>query len=175
MKAIQKIYNAVAALTDGIKAVSKWLILIIIAIVFYEVFMRYVLNKPTSWAWSSTYMIGACFYAIGFSYNWLHNGNTRVDILYQKFSPKMKLWLDVLFTFLFAIPIIAIVTVLLWSDTLFALKIGQVDDMSYWKPVTWPYKAGVAVGFVFLFIQIIATFLKDVMTLVKGGKEPWQN
>jgi len=173
MKAIQKICNAVAALTDWIKTVSKWLIVLIVAIVFYDVFMRYVLNKPTSWAWSLTYMLGACFYALGFAYNWLHDGNTRVDILYQRFSPKTKLWIDLIFTLLFAIPIIAIVTVLLGTDTLFALKVKQVDDMSYWKPITWPYKTGVTIGFVFLFIQIIATFLKDVVTLIKGGKEPW--
>ncbi|MDD5127209.1 MAG: TRAP transporter small permease subunit [Dehalococcoidales bacterium] len=172
MKVIEKIYNGIAAFTDWIKTGSKWLIVIIIAIVFYDVFMRYVLNKPTAWAWSLTYMIGACLYAMGFAYNWLHDGNTRVDILYQRFSPKVKLWIDLVFSFLFAIPIIAIVTWLLGMDTVFAFKIHQVDDQSYWKPITWPYKAGVTVGFVFLFIQIIATFLKDVMALIAGGRKP---
>ncbi len=53
------------------------------------------------------------------------------------------------------------------------MSTGQVDNTSAWSPITWPYKMVIAVGMVFLLLQGIATFLKDIMVLSKGGNEPW--
>ena len=104
LKAIQKISKGISSVSEWTGKTARWLVIIIIAVVVYEVFVRYALNSPTSWAWSLSYMLGACMYALGFSYNWLHNSNVRVDAIYQKFSPRLKLIIDILFTFFFCFP-----------------------------------------------------------------------
>lgn len=173
MRIIQKIYSGVGLISEWTGKVARWLIVIIIVAITYDVLMRYAFNAPTNWSWCLSYMLGASFLALGFAYNWYHNANVRIDIIYSRFSPKAKLIIDVFFTLLFFFPVFFFVTEIFIKDALFAYSIQQRDVMSVWYPITWPYKTVVAVGFCLLFLQGIATFLKDVMALVKGGKEPW--
>ena len=170
MTAIQKIYEGVGTVTEKVSEVSKWLILMVILATTYEVFMRYVLNSPTSWAWATTQMLGACFIALGLANNHRINANVRVDIISARFPPRVRAWLEVLFTLLFFFPLFVVLTKLFIQDALFAISINQVDNMCAWSPITWPFKTVVAAGILLVLIQGIATFLRDVTTLVKGGE-----
>lgn len=153
--------------------VGRWIVVIIIAIVCYDVFMRYALNSPTIWAWCLSYMLGACFIAVGLAYTYYHQGNVRVDVIYTRLSPKTKLVIDVFFTVFFFFPLIFMLARIFIENAFFAYSIGEFDHASVWYPLTWPFKTVVAVGFCFLLLQGTTTFLKDVIALVKGGKEPW--
>jgi len=170
MTAIRKLYEGVGTVTEKVSEVSKWLILMVILATTYEVFMRYVLNAPTSWAWATTQMLGACFIALGLANNHRINANVRVDIISATFPPKVRAWLEVLFTLLFFFPLFVVLTKLFIQDALFAISINQVDNMCAWSPITWPFKTVVAAGILLVLIQGIATFLRDVTTLVKGGE-----
>jgi TRAP-type mannitol/chloroaromatic compound transport system permease small subunit len=170
MTAIQKIYEGVGTVTEKVSEVSKWLILMVILATTYEVFMRYVLNSPTSWAWATTQMLGACFIALGLANNHRINANVRVDIISEKIPSRVRAWLEVLFTLLFFFPLFVVLTKLFIQDALFAISINQVDNMCAWSPITWPFKTVVAAGILLVLIQGIATFLRDVTTLVKGGE-----
>ncbi|MBA7680869.1 hypothetical protein ES703_89190 [subsurface metagenome] len=173
MKVIRYIYDGMGLVSEWTGRAARWLVVIIIAITVYDVFMRYILNAPTNWSWCLSYMLGACFIAVGLAYTYYHQGNVRVDIIYSRFSPKGKLLVDIVFTLLFFFPLFFMLARLFIQDAWFAYSVGQFDGASIWYPLTWPFKSVVAVGFVFLCLQGTATFLKDVMALVKGGKEPW--
>ena len=173
MTAIRRFYDIVGGLSLKVNEMTKWLIVAIILATTYEVFMRYVLDAPTSWVWATTQMLGAAFIALGLANNHRLNANVRVDIIWLKFPPRARAVLEVLFTILFFFPLFFILTRLFTQDAFFALSTNQVDNTSAWSPITWPYKMVVAVGIVLLLLQGIATFLKDVLVLVKGGKQPW--
>lgn len=173
MRTVQKICNGMGLVSEWTGKTARWLVVIIIVIVCYDVFMRYALNMPTDWAWCLSYMLGACLFTLGFSYTYRHAGHARVDVIYSRLPPKGRLIIDVLSTFFLGLPFLLLLLMLFIDHAWFVYSISQVDDRSTWYPLTWPYKAVIAIGFVILFSQAIATFLKDVMALVKGGKEPW--
>ncbi len=173
MTAIRKLYEGVGKLNEQVSEFSKWLIVAIILTTTYEVFMRYVLNSPTTWVWATTQMLGAAFIALGLANNHRINANVRVDIIWVKLPLKVRALLEVVFTVLFFFPLFSILTRLFAQDALFALSTNQVDNMSAWSPITWPYKTAISVGIILLLLQGIATFLKDVLVLAKGGKQPW--
>lgn len=173
MTAIRKLYEGVGKVSEMVGECAKWLIVAVIVATTYEVFMRYALNAPTSWAWATTQMLGAAFIALGLASNHRQNANVRVDIIWAKFPPRVRALLEVIFTVLFFFPLFAVLARLFVQDAFFALSTNQVDNMSAWSPVTWPYKIVVAVGMVLLLMQGIATFLKDVLVLKKGGEQPW--
>jgi len=118
-------------------------------------------------------MLGAAFIALGLANNHRINANVRVDIIWVKLPLKVRALLEVVFTVLFFFPLFFILTRLFAQDALFALSTNQVDNMSAWSPITWPYKTAIAAGIILLLLQGIATFLKDVLLLAKGGKQPW--
>jgi TRAP-type mannitol/chloroaromatic compound transport system permease small subunit len=173
MTVIRKFYDAIGRVSEKVSEWDKWLIIAVILITTFEVFMRYVLNAPTSWAWATTQMVGAAFIALGLANNHRINSNVRVDIISMRFPAKTRAILEVVFTILFFFPLFYILTKLFVQDAFFALATNQVDNTSAWSPITWPYKMVIAAGMVFLLLQGTATFLKDVLILRKGGGEPW--
>jgi TRAP-type mannitol/chloroaromatic compound transport system permease small subunit len=173
MTAIRKVYDGIGWFSEKVGEGAKWLIIAVILATTYEVFMRYVLNAPTMWAWATTQMLGAAFIALGLANNHRINSNVRVDIISMRFSPKTRAVLEVLFTLLFFFPLFYILTRLFIQDAFFSLAINQVDNTSAWSPITWPYKMVVAAGILFVLIQGVATFLKDILVLRNGGNEPW--
>ncbi len=173
MKIIQKIYDGISAASEWSGKTSRWLILIIIGTIFYDVFSRYIFNNPSTWSWALSYMLGACFIAIGFAYTYYHEGNPRIDIIYAKLSPKKKLVIDIFFTLFLFLPLFFFLGKLFIEDALLAYSVSERDISSSWLPLTWPFKAGMAVGFILLFLQGTVTFVKNVIALANGGKEPW--
>jgi len=173
MTVIRKVYDGIGWFSEKVSEGAKWLIIAVILVTTYEVFMRYVLNSPTMWVWATTQMLGAAFIALGLANNHRINSNVRVDIISMRFSPRFRATLEVFFTILFFFPLAYILTKLFIQDAFFALSINQVDNTSAWSPITWPYKMVVAAGILFLLIQGVATFLKDILVLKNGGNEPW--
>ena len=171
MTAIQKISEGIGKVSATIAEYDKWLIILVILATTYEVFMRYVVNSPSNWAWATTQMLGAAFIALGLANNHRINANVRVDIISMKFSPKVRAWIEVFFTVLFLFPLTIVLAKLFVEDAFFALSINQVDNSCAWSPITWPYKMVVAAAMVLLVVQGIGTFLKDLLVLKQGGEQ----
>lgn len=72
------------------KAVSL-LIIVMMAITVIEVVARYAFHNPTNWAWPINCQLFAIFALFGGAYTLLQGGHIRVEILYNRFRPKMKL------------------------------------------------------------------------------------
>ena len=173
MRAIVKIYNCISSLSEWQVRIARWLIIIIVIIVTYDVLMRYIFNAPTSWAFALGYMLGASFIAMGFAYLWLHDGNVRIDVISSRFSTKTRIVIDLIFDVCFFFPMIFMITRAFIQNAWFAYSTGEIDQQSFWYPLTWPYKSALAIGFFILSLQGIGTFVRKIMKLVKGGKDPW--
>ncbi|MCU7885956.1 MAG: TRAP transporter small permease subunit, partial [Candidatus Thiodiazotropha sp. (ex Lucinoma annulata)] len=75
------------------RAVS-WLSLFMVLVTFTVVVLRYVFDLGWIWVQESvTFMHGALF-LIGAAYTLKHEGHVRVDIFYQRRSPKGRAWVD---------------------------------------------------------------------------------
>ena len=159
--------------SERIAKIVSWLVALLVISISYDVFMRYLFNAPTIWSYALSYMMGAALSALGLAYVHSVGGNVRVDIIYNKFSPKVKLIIDLFFTIIFLFPLYGFLAYNFGVNTWNAFVIKRYDINSIWYPVVWPYMTAITLGFALLFVQGIATFLKDMRTLIKGGKEPW--
>ncbi len=173
MRAIKNICNSIGLVSEWSGRIIVWLIIVLIVIINYEVVMRYIFVAPTLWSHVSSYLLGAVIATLGLAYVWHHNANVRIDVIYSRFSPKGKLIVDILFTLIFFFPLIIMLTLTFGQEVLHSYQVKEKVWMAAWHPVLWPVKAIVTIGFGLLLLQGIATFLRDVMALVKGGKEPW--
>lgn len=81
-----------------------WTILILTLSVSYEVFVRYVLNAPTVWAFDMmVQMYGALFLMAG-PYALAQDSHVRGDVLYRLFSVKWQARLDFFLYLIFFFP-----------------------------------------------------------------------
>lgn len=72
---------------------------IIVVITIYEVFMRYVLERPTIWVNELSLWMGGWIYLTAGLYTMQQRGHIRITILYEMVPKKIKRFFNVLSTF----------------------------------------------------------------------------
>lgn len=81
-----------------------WCILILCFGVSYEVFVRYVLRDPTSWAFDISYMMYGALFMMAGAYTLSRDGHVRGDVLYRLWKPKTQARVEFVLYFLFFFP-----------------------------------------------------------------------
>ena len=99
---LTKLVYAIESLSVWVGRAFGWCILVLTLSVSYEVFMRYVLNAPTVWAFDMMIqMYGALFLMAG-PYALAQDAHVRGDVLYRLFPVKWQARFDfVLYLFFF--------------------------------------------------------------------------
>ena len=144
-----KFVHALEGLSLWVGRAFGWCILILTLSIAYEVFVRYVLNSPTVWAFDMMIqMYGALFLMAG-PYALAQDAHVRGDFIYRLFPVKIQASLDMTLYILFFFPgMIA----LFW----FGWEIAA-DSWRY-KEVSWNSPARIQIYF-FKTLIPIAGFL----------------
>ena len=99
-----KFIHAVEGLSVWVGRAFGWCILILTLSVSYEVFVRYVLNAPTVWAFDMmVQMYGALFLMAG-PYALCQDSHVRGDVLYRLFPVRWQARIDFVLYLLFFFP-----------------------------------------------------------------------
>ena len=152
-----KLVYAIESLSVWVGRAFGWCILILTLSVSYEVFVRYVLNQPTVWAFDMmVQMYGALFLMAG-PYALAQDSHVRGDVLYRLFPVRMQGFLDFTLYLLFFFPGML---ALFW----FGMEIAS-DSWRY-KEVSWNSPARIQIYF---FKSLIP--LAGVLLLLQGFAE----
>ena len=93
--------HSIESLNIWIGRAFGWCILILTLSVAYEVFVRYVLNSPTVWAFDMmVQMYGALFLMAG-PYALAQDTHVRADVVYRFLQPRWQARLDLLLYIVF--------------------------------------------------------------------------
>ena len=148
-----------------------WYIIILTFGESYEVFVRYILNDPTTWAYDVSYnMYGALFFIAG-AYTLARNGHVRVDVVYRLLRPRVQAGIDLALYLGFFFPgVIA----LIYAGTRYASESWRYHEVSVFSPADipiFPLKTLIPSGGVLLFIQGLAEMTRCIVCL-RDGKWP---
>ena len=77
--------------TEKIGRAISLVVLLIMLMIAIEVVARYAFNSPTLWAWPINRQLFGILALFGGAYALLHGRHIRVEVLYERFGPKMKL------------------------------------------------------------------------------------
>ncbi|MFP3910648.1 MAG: TRAP transporter small permease subunit [Desulfobacteraceae bacterium] len=147
--------------------IFMWLIIPLTIVVVYEVISRRVLGSAHIWAPEVTnYLYGPHFMLVA-AYTLLHKGHVSIDIIYQKFSPRIRGILDIItYTCLF-FPFCFIMfhQGILFAKTSWAM--GETSGSAA-LPVVPEIKTVIPVTFALLLIQGIAVYIRAIVQTVKG-------
>jgi TRAP-type mannitol/chloroaromatic compound transport system permease small subunit len=145
-----------------------WCIVILTLGTCYEVFMRYVLNDPTSWAFDLSYlMYGAVFYMAG-AYTLSRAGHVRADMFYRLWRPRTQAAVELVLYVTFFFPGI-LALVIAGSDYGFeSMRIREVSVNSPAGVPIWPLKMMICVGATLIAIQGFAEVLRCLVCMRTG-------
>ncbi len=149
------ILNGINHIIKAVGDAASLLILLIMALVTYEVVSRYGFNAPTSWAWLINKQLFGLFVMAAGGYALIHNSHIRIEMLYEHFHPAMKAvirWLTLVAAFCF-------LGALLWKSWVMGVEAWNDKElaMGVFKLPLYPLKLFMPVGaFLFLMGCIVA-------------------
>ncbi|OGA38187.1 MAG: hypothetical protein A3G28_08390 [Betaproteobacteria bacterium RIFCSPLOWO2_12_FULL_68_19] len=142
-----------------------WCMLILVMGTCYEVFMRYLLNAPTSWAFDMSYTLyGAMFFMAG-AYTLSRGGHVRADMFYRLWRPRTQATVELVLYILFYFPGILALVYAGWGYGFESMRIREVSVNSPAGVPIWPLKMVIPVGAVLLVLQGVAEVFRCVQCL----------
>ncbi len=144
-----------------------WLIVPLTLVVVFEVISRRLLDRPHIWATEVTsYLYGPHFMLVA-AYTFLHRGHVSVDIISQRFSPRVK---GIIETFNYLVFFFPFCFIILHQGILFAYTSWAQHETSGSAALTIvpEIKTVIPVTFALLLLQGLANFIRNIMLAVKG-------
>lgn len=171
---MQKLLFLVDRISTWVGKAFAWLILALTFQVSWEVFSRYVLNKPNPWSFDLMIMMYGTVFMMAGAYTLAKNGHVRGDVLYGFFPPRLQASLDLLLYFLFFIPgIVALV----WAGYTYAMEsfaIRETSTLTANGPPLYPFKMIIPISGVLLLLQGFAEIVRCVICIRQGAWPPRQ-
>lgn len=171
LKALLGVARGIDALNERVGRAVIWLVLVVTLISAGNALMRYGLNMSSNaWLEIQWYLFGLIF-LLGAGYTLKHDGHVRIDVLYGRFSPRTRAWVDVCGGVLFLLPMSGLLVWLGLDFFWISFSQGEMSPDAGGLP-RWPVKLAVPLGFALLWLQGVAEVIKRVASLRGKGVLP---
>ncbi|MGW8268906.1 MAG: TRAP transporter small permease subunit [Burkholderiales bacterium] len=162
---VHKLIYGIDQLSRMVGHAFAWCILILTFGTCYEVFVRYVLDNPTSWAFDMSYlMYGGMFFMAG-AYALSRNAHVRGDFIYRLWRPRVQGIIELTLYILFFYPG---VLALMYAGWGYGYEAARIREVSVNSPVgipVWQMKLLIPFGAGLLAIQGIAEVLRCILCI----------
>lgn len=159
-QAFYAIIRAIDAFSDVTGKLIALSMLFLVAIISYEVVMRYAFNAPTIWVYESSFMANGSAFMLGCAYALYKGAHVRTDIYWENFSERTKGIIDMISYLLLFYPVMITFMVVSFDATLHSYDTGERSQESVWRAIMWPFRATVPLAAVLLMIQGVSEVLK---------------
>jgi TRAP-type mannitol/chloroaromatic compound transport system permease small subunit len=146
-----------------------WLILALTLGTSYEVFMRYLLRAPTTWAFDFSYITYGGLLLMAGAYTLSRNGHVRADVIYRLWPARLQASIDLVLYLLFFLPAVAAWIYAGWTFASMSVRFRELSIFSPAGVPVFPLKALIPVTGVLLLIQGIAEIIRCVLCIRNGS------
>jgi len=162
---INRFIYGVDLLSRTVGHAFAWCLVVLTLGTTYEVFVRYVLNAPTSWAFDFSYlMYGAMFFMAG-AYTLSRGGHVRADMFYRMWQPRTQAKVELVLYVLFFFPGVLALVFSGWSYGYTSMKILESSVNSPAGVPIWPLKMLIPFGAGLLALQGVAEVLRCIQCM----------
>lgn len=145
-----------------------WMVVTLTVIVFYDVCMRFLFRAGSTALQELEWHIFALIFLLGAASTYRINGHVRVEVLYQKFSPRMQLWVNTLGDLFILLPLCFVIINSSLPFVEAAWSYGESSPDPGGLPYRWLIKAAIPAGFVLLALQAIINIAGNIGKLMNG-------
>lgn len=149
-----------------------WCIMAMTFGVGYEVFVRYVLRDPTSWAFDLSFILYGSLFIMSGAYTLSRGGHVRADVFSRRWVPRTQATIEIVLYFIFFFPAVLALVIAGWGYGYEAFAIREVSVNSPVGVPIWPLKLLIPAAGVLLTLQGIAEVLRAIICLREGAWPP---
>lgn len=168
MSRILGIIDRISAL---LSRVAEAMTLILVASMIYEVVARYVFGAPTIWAFDISYMCTGTLFVLGAAYALKQDAHVRIDFLAQKMPPVVRQRIEGGVFLCLVLPIFGGLSWVAVTRAWRAFVDGEVEMVSPWAPLMWPFYSMLALGLVALTLQVFAQGCRSLLGRTRSDFE----
>src|SRR5262245_45646489 len=147
----------------------SWFIVGLTLQVSWEVFSRYVLDAPHSWAFDAMIMFYGTLFMMAGAYTLAKNGHVRGDVLYGFFQPRTQASIDLILYIVFFIPGVFALTYAGYYYAADSWAIKETSNVTAEGPPVYPFKTIIPFAGAILFAQGIVEIIRCVICLKQGS------
>ena len=165
---MQKLFLFVDKVSTFVGQTFSWLALALTVMISWEVFSRYFLDNPHSWAFDVMIMMYGTMFMMAGAYTLSKAGHVRGDVLYGFFEPRTQAGIDLVLYIIFFIPgVIALV----WAGYIYAGESWALHEHSSITadgPPLYHFKTVIPLAGAMLLVQGIIEILRCIVCLREG-------
>ncbi|MEO8101593.1 MAG: TRAP transporter small permease subunit [Betaproteobacteria bacterium] len=165
---MQKLFLFVDRVSTFVGQAFSWLALALTVMISWEVFSRYFLDSPHSWAFDAMIMMYGTMFMMAGAYTLSKAGHVRGDVLYGFFEPRTQASIDLVLYIIFFVPG---VVALCWAGYVYAGESWAMHEHSSITadgPPLYHFKTVIPLAGAMLLVQGIVEILRCIVCLQEG-------
>lgn len=166
MQFLRSISVRIDAINKHIGKAVSWTTLLLVAVTFIDVVMRYFFNTSYVFTQELEWHVFAFIFLMGAGYTLLIDGHVRVEVFYGKMSRKARGWIDLVGFLFFLVPscLLFIKTGLPFVIKSFQILEGSPDPGGI--PFRFILKACIPAGYALILLQGISLGIKSLFAIL---------
>ena len=159
---------AIDRITSWVGKAFAWCIMIMSFGMGYEVFVRYLLRDPTSWAFDFSYMMYGALFMMAGAYTLSRDGQVRGDVVYRLWSARTQAKVELVLYFLFYFPGVLALIFAGWDYAGESWFYKEVSVMSPANVPIFQFKTIIPIAGGLLVIQGLAQVCRCILCIRTG-------
>lgn len=163
-----KFVRVVESVNYCVGRIAMYLFFVLCGVLLWSIVAK-AFFRPPLWTQETAQFVMVGYFVLGGAYSLLLGSNVRMDLLYARWTPRQRAWVNVFTTF----AMIVFLGVILWGgieSTIYALEIGE-RSRSVWRPYLAPVKIVICIGALLMILQSLAYVIRDI-ALLRGAAIP---
>jgi TRAP-type mannitol/chloroaromatic compound transport system permease small subunit len=165
---MQSFLLAVDRFSTWIGKACAWSVVLLTLLISWEVFSRYVLNRPHAWVLDAQIMLYGLLFMMAGAYTLSKNGHVRGDVLYGFLRPRTQAIVDLALYIIFFLPGVVALTWAGWTYANESLAIREQTFNADPIPV-YPFKFVIPVSGFVLLLQGIVEIIRCIQCIQTGA------
>jgi len=165
---MQKLFLTIDKLSTFVGQAFSWLIVALTLLITWEVFSRYALDAPHSWAFDVMIIMYGTLFMMAGAYTLSKAGHVRGDVLYGFFKPRTQATIDLILFILFFIPGVFALTYAGYYFAVESWAMNEHSSITAQGPPIYPFKTILPLAGAFLLVQGIVEIIRCVICIQQG-------
>lgn len=162
---------AIDRLNEWVGKSAIWLVLVMTIISAGNAVVRKAFDISSNSLLEIQWYLFSAVFLLCAGYALQKNAHVRIDVISNRFSPRVNAWIDILGTLFFLMPVVVLVGWLSWWVFLESWHSGEMSN-SAGGLIIWPARLLVPIGFGLLLLQGVSELIKRIGFLTGDYQPP---
>lgn len=150
----------------------SWLWMVLLVIIVLNVLLRYAFGEGRIEFEEIQWHLYSAGFLLGLGYAAERDAHVRVDVLHERFSPRLRAWIELYGILLMLLPFIALILVFSVPFVVSSFRLGEVSQAPGGLPYRWAIKAMLPLGFGVLLLATLSRLTRIWKLLFGTGSAP---